>query len=230
MSRGTVRLLIAATLLALVVAVAPAAATAATTPVDAEPVPARMAALGDSITRAFHADCGLAQDCPAQSWATGTSDDVDSHAERLAALDPAMSQADNLAVTGATSADLPSQAAQVDAGTGYVTVLIGANDACTDTTSQMTDVSTFTANIGAAFSTLAALDPQPRVFVSSIPDLHQLWEVGRASSSARFAWWLYDICQSMLDNPLSTAEADQNRRQVVLERVADYNAALASTC
>ena len=230
MTRGPWTLPTVVTVLALVTVVAPTAASAQQAPLDTAPVPERMAALGDSITRAFHTDCGLAQDCPAQSWATGSSDGVDSHAERLAALDPTMTQADNLAVTGATSADLPSQASRVAPGTAYVTVLIGANDACTDTTSQMTDTATFAANVGEAFDTLAALDPQPRVFVSSIPDLYQLWEVGRTSGSARFAWWLYGICQSMLEDPLSTADADVNRRQLVVDRVVDYNAALASAC
>ena len=38
--------------------------------------------------------------------------------------------------------------------------------------------------------------------VASIPDIDKLWEVGSKSSSARFVWGLYKICQSMLKNPL----------------------------
>jgi len=48
-----------------------------------------MAALGDSITRAFAA-CGRGGDCVETSWATGTIKDLDSHAQRLTIANRAM--------------------------------------------------------------------------------------------------------------------------------------------
>ncbi len=198
---------------------------------SAEPVPASMASLGDSITRAFNA-CGWYVDCAGRSWSTGgSSDGVSSHFERLRALDPTMTAAYNDARTGATVGDLAGQA-QTAAGqhAGYVTILIGANDACTSSVSTMTSVSAFEASFRAAMS---ALDPDrsgTKVFVASIPDIYRLWEVGKDSSSARTAWSLFGICQSMLDNPTSTDPTDEARRQTVRNQVIDFNAKMVSVC
>lgn len=197
----------------------------------AEPVPASMASLGDSITRAFNA-CGWYVDCPSRSWSTGGGNDaVDSHFERLRALDSTMASAYNEAETGAKAADLPAQAqAARTRGAGYVTVLIGANDACTSSESTMTDVATFRGHVDAA---LATLDPDNRdvnVQIATIPDVYRLWQVGKGSGSARNAWSAFGICQSMLDNPTSTDPADEARRQRVRQRVIDFNAELVAAC
>lgn len=197
----------------------------------AEPVPASMASLGDSITRAFNA-CGWYVDCTGRSWSTGGSGDgVTSHFERLRALDPTMSSSYNDARTGAKVADLPSQAqSALNQNAGYVTILIGANDACTSTEGGMTSVDDFRDRFASA---LAILDPNSRdvnVFVASIPDVHRLWEVGKNSGSARTAWNTFNICQSLLDNPTSTAQADVDRRQRVRQRVIDFNQAMVDEC
>jgi hypothetical protein len=68
------------------------------------------------------------------------------------------------------------------------------------------------------------------VLVASIPDLRRLWQVGKNSSAARSAWSAYGICQSMLARPLSTDQADVDRRARVRQRVVDYNAVLADVC
>jgi lysophospholipase L1-like esterase len=206
--------------------VAPAAAE------SAEPlaVPASMASLGDSITRGFNA-CGWFFDCTSRSWSTGANDGVTSHYERLQGIDPTMSSRSNLARSGAKVNELPAQAqAAVDRAAGYVTVLIGANDACTSSEDTMTSVADFQVSVTAALDILAASPTPPAVLVASIPDVHRLWEVGKDSSSARTAWSTYQICQSMLANPTSTADADVERRARVRQRVADYNGVLAATC
>jgi lysophospholipase L1-like esterase len=107
---------------------------------------------------------------------------------------------------------------------------MGANDACTDTEAQMTPVADFTEQFRTAMDTLAAQSSQPKVLVASIPDLYRLYLVGKDSSSARSAWSAYNICQSMLANPLSTDQADEDRRARVRQRVVDYNSALAEVC
>lgn len=194
-------------------------------------VPSRMASLGDSITRAFNA-CGWYVDCTSRSWSTGSaSDAVTSHFERLRSIDSTMSSNLNYAKTGAKAADLPGQAASAaGSGAGYVTILMGANDACTSTEAGMTSVSAFRSSFASALQTLNPDENGPQVFVASIPDVHRLWEVGHVSWSARNAWNSFDICQSLLANPTSTDEADVARRGRVQERVADYNAAMAEVC
>jgi lysophospholipase L1-like esterase len=195
------------------------------------PPPSSMAALGDSITRGFDA-CGWFTDCTASSFATGTTASVKSHYTRIVAVNSAMTgHANNDAKTGAKAADLNGQAtAAVGQKVQYVTILIGANDACTSTEAGMTPVATFRSQIDAALATLKTGLPTARVLVLSIPDIKRLWEIGKGSSGARTAWSLYGICKSMLANPTSTATADAARRDRVRQRVVDFNTNLAEAC
>ncbi|MEV4478097.1 GDSL-type esterase/lipase family protein [Micromonospora coxensis] len=205
----------------------------ATTPAvaDAGPPPSSMASLGDSITRGFNA-CGWYTDCTSRSFSTGDYASVNSHYLRIRALNPTIGGRNhNDARSGAKSADMYGQAGTaVSQGVDYVTMLIGANDACTSSESTMTPVSTFRANIDAALNRLRAGLPNARVLVVSVPDIHRLWYVGKGSSSARSAWSLFGICQSMLANPTSTQQADVDRRNRVRQRVVDFNTQLAQAC
>lgn len=218
-------------LLAAVVLVSSVALAAGPANADAGPPPSSMASMGDSITRGFNA-CGWYVDCPSRSFSTGTDSAVNSHYLRVRAVNPAINGRNhNVARTGAKSADMPGQAdAAVAQNVGYVTMLIGANDACTSSESSMTPVATFRANIDAALSRLKSGLPNARVFVISIPDVHRLWTVGRNDLLARTAWSLFGICQSLLANPTSNAQADVDRRNRVRQRVVDYNTQLAQAC
>ncbi|SCF26592.1 Lysophospholipase L1 [Micromonospora viridifaciens] len=199
--------------------------------VAATPAPNSMASLGDSITRGFNA-CGWYVDCTARSFSTGDDTGVNSHYLRIRTVNPAIQGRNhNDAKTGAKSADMYGQAGTaVSQGVDYVTMLIGANDACTSSESTMTPVATFRANIDSALNRIKAGLPNARVAVISIPDIHRLWYVGKDSGSARSAWSLFGICQSMLANPTSTAQADVDRRARVRQRVVDYNTQLAQAC
>ena len=110
-----------------------------------------------------------------------------------------------------------------------VTILIGANDACTSSTSNMTPTGTFRTNIDTALTTLATKGVE-HVAIASIPDIYQLWSVYRTSSSARFTWGLYKICQSMLANPSKTDAINEARRQTVRDHVIALNAELTAAC
>jgi lysophospholipase L1-like esterase len=226
---ATLLSLLTLVLVTALVGAAPASAGRAK-PGSSTAYPASMASLGDSITRGFNAS-GWFSDWPARSWSTGTETAVNSHYTRLRALNRKMGSAYNDARSGAKMAELATQAAQARSqGARYVTVLMGANDACTDTEAQMTPVTTFREQFAAGLQALAAQTTPPKVLVASIPDLHRLWSVGKDSSSARSAWSAYGICQSMLADPTSTDETDQARRTRVRERVEAYNAELASVC
>src|SRR5690606_22150129 len=137
----------------------------------------------DSITRGFNA-CGFFVDCPSRSFSTGTSSDVNSHYLRILAVNPDVSGNNvNAAQSGARAADMPGQAAAVvAAGAEYVTLLIGANDACTSSEASMTPVATFRSHIDNALATLKAGLPDARVLVISIPDIKRLWEVGHTNA------------------------------------------------
>jgi PKD repeat protein len=94
----------------------------------------------------------------------------------------------------------------------------------------MTSVATFTSQLQSALAVLASGDPTADVFIASIPDVYHLWDVLKDNSSARSAWSTYGICQAMLANPLSTAQADVDRRATVRQRNIDFNGALANAC
>ncbi len=197
--------------------------------VAATPPPNSMASMGDSITRGFNA-CGWYVDCTSRSFSTGDYSSVNSHYLRIRAVNPNIRNY-NDAKTGAASADMYGQAGSaVSQGVEYVTMLIGANDACTGSESTMTSVATFRANIDSALNRIKAGLPAARVAVISIPDIYRLWYVGKDSSSARSAWSLFGICQSMLANPTSTSQTDVDRRARVRQRVIDYNTQLAQSC
>lgn len=217
-------LALATGLVAVLLPATPAAA-------DPGPPPSSMASMGDSITRAFNAS-GWYSDWPSRSWSTGTYSSVNSHYRRILSKNSAISGKNyNDAESGAKADDMPGQATSVvSRNVQYVTILIGANDACTSSESSMTSVATFRSHINTALNTLKAGLPNAKIAVSSIPDIKRLWFIGKGDSSARSAWSLFGICQSMLENPTSTAQADEDRRNRVRQRVIDFNAQLAQAC
>src|SRR5215211_1601324 len=157
----------------------------------APPLPSSMAAIGDSITRAYDVCCTYG-DHPGQSWSTGSTsyDGITSHYERIRQRNPAITgRGYNDAVSGAKMAAAPTQAAQaVNQGARYVTILLGANDLCTSSPSAMTPIETFRAQFSQAMATLMAQDQDRYVLVSSIPNIYQLWQVLHTNSLARWAW------------------------------------------
>ena len=192
--------------------------------------PNSMASMGDSITRAFNS-CGWYVDCTSRSWSTGDDTYVNSHRLRIRAINPYFGAAYNDARSGAKASDMAGQASTaVSQRVQYVTMEIGANDACTSSEASMTSVATFRSQIDAALGTLKGGLPDSKVFIASVPDIKRLWFIGKDSGTARFYWSLGGICQSMLANPTSTNQADIDRRNRVQQRVIGFNSQLAQAC
>jgi lysophospholipase L1-like esterase len=192
-------------------------------------LPRSMASTGDSITRAFDATgngCFLS-DCPQYSWSTGSDRSVDSHYLRILASNRKIKgHAYNDAKSGAKMADLNGQlAAAANRNVDYVTILMGANDLCTSTPATMTSVDTFTSQFRSALANYVAQRPNSKVFVSSIPNIYQLWSSLHTNVTAQATWNVFGICQSMLS--LGNDDAD---RQQVVDREAAFNQALATEC
>ena len=192
--------------------------------------PSSIASTGDSITRAYN-DCWFPYvDCPSASWSTGTSSY--SHYRRIQSVNPGITgRSSNHAVTGADMADLAGQIqGAIGRGAQYVTVLMGANDVCASSEAAMTPVAVFRDQFAAAMASLATGLPNARVFVSSIPDIHQLFSLYRYDLAANSVWAIAGICQSMLAYPFSNLAGDVARRARVRQRNIDYNAVLAEVC
>lgn len=207
-------------------------ASATLTASAAPAYPRSIASTGDSITRAYNTGWFPYVDNPSASWSTGTNSTVRSHYTRLLALQPLISgHAYNDAKSGAKMVDL---AGQMTTAAGqrvdYVTVLMGGNDVCTSSESTMTSVTNFRAQFTSAMNVITTKSPSTLVYVVSIPNVYQLWNVLKSNGTARAVWWTFGVCQSMLANPESTAQADVDRRARVLQRDVDFNSALAQVC
>jgi len=205
----------------LITGIAPTATATA-----APAYPSSMGALGDSITRAYDVCCSYA-DHPGKSWSTGTdSDSIASHYERLLQLNPAISgHASNAAVTGAKMSAGAAQAGTLPMGVQYVTILLGANDVCTSSISTMTNVDTFKGQFQNTLNAVYAKSPNALVFVSSIPNVYQLWLTLHTNFAARLVWSAAKICQSML-----SGSNTESQRQAVLTQEKAFNDAMASVC
>jgi lysophospholipase L1-like esterase len=201
---------------------APASAAAAPA------LPNSMAALGDSITRAYDVCCSYS-DHPGQSWSTGGSwyDGISSHYERIRRRNSAIAgHAHNDAVTGAKMSAANGQASAAAAQhVAYVTILLGANDLCTSSPSTMTSTDNFKGQFSQAMATLKQQLPHARIFVSSIPDIYQFWKVLHTNRVARTVWATANICPSML----GATKTEAQRQQVVARELA-FNQILADTC
>jgi lysophospholipase L1-like esterase len=218
-------------------------------PASAVAPPKVMAALGDSITRAYNTagteftpgTCPLLRggnvfdlDCPPNSWSTGTNPAVNSQFQRIQAIDPDRNPvAYNDAVSGARASGLNSQA-QVAAAqdADYVTIEIGGNDACRSSISAQTPTATFKSQVKSALDTLVTDDPKVYIQMLSIPDINQLHTnfTSPPNPDALLRWSAFNTCQALLANPLSTEQADVDRRAAFRAQVIAYNGALADVC
>jgi lysophospholipase L1-like esterase len=225
-------------------------------PASAIPVPKVMAALGDSITRGYNSagteftrgTCPMLRggnvfdlDCPTNSWATGTNPAVNSQFQRIEAIHPEgpVPVAHNYAVSGARAAtqrsiDLFSQAQRLAAeeDPDYVTIEIGANDACRPSIADQPATDTFRRQVEKSLDELVEGDPQVYIQMLSIPDINQLWAIFTSPPNldALLRWSAFGTCQALLANPLSTAQADVDRRAAFRAQVIAYNGALAEAC
>jgi lysophospholipase L1-like esterase len=188
--------------------------------------PSRMAALGDSITRAYNVDGSNWFEHPEHSWSTGydSGDGFESHYERLLKLNRKISGYNyNDAVSGARMRDLAGQADRaVSQGAQYVTIQMGGNDLCTSSLESMTPTETYRTQFRAAADKLkAGLPSGAVVYVTSVPDVYLLWKAYDGHWGAEWTWDAFDICQSLLSN--SRTEAD---RQLVRQRNIEFNQVL----
>jgi lysophospholipase L1-like esterase len=214
-------------LLAIVASAAVAALTSCAV-APAAAYPDSMASTGDSITRAFDISAfHLLSDAPQYSWATGTDAAASSQYKRILARHGAIAGHEfNDGMTGATMRDLDAQArTAASQRIGYLTVLMGANDLCTPTIAGMTPTATFQAQFDTALRDFASSNPKAKIFVSSIPNLYQLWSTLHANPAARYVWQTFGICQSMLSGTNTEAQ-----RQQVLGQEQQDNKALQTVC
>ena len=186
--------------------------------------PSSIAALGDSITRAFNTGRIPFRDSPSYSWATGTQ--VSSPARRLR-----LRLAYNDAKDGARMRDLPGQASRAaEQEADHVLILMGANDVCHGGVSAMTSVARYRSDFEAGMQILTTRLPDARIHVLSVPDLYRLWQIESGRFLARTAWRFLHPCEALLERPRSKAAEDVARRSLVRNRVMSFNRVLQDVC
>jgi lysophospholipase L1-like esterase len=196
--------------------------------------PDSMGALGDSITQAANVDIFHLGNNPQLSWSTGTDSSVQSLYLRILAGNPNINGKNfNYSVSGAKMTGLNGQAVNLNAtpgGVEFVTIELGGNDVCTSNEASMTAVADYRMQFQTGMNTLTIGFPNRRIFVASVPDVYQLWALLHTNENARNAWSGFNICQSLLLNPLSMDPPDVQRRTNVRQRNIDFNTQLAEVC
>lgn len=175
------------------------------------------------------------------SWSTGLDreSDVLSHAGRIGHYWGSHRRiaVHNFAVSGAESQDIEDQ---VDAmrdwsythlgrrAPEYVTLLVGANDACGESIDEMTPVSRFQSNVRHNIQRILASDSRTKILVSSLPNIENLRNVAynaRLRLIPPFTrcyklWEAANLC------PTLTMLNTKRERNAVAARIIEYNDAL----
>lgn len=203
-------------------------------PASTLPLPAMLAAIGDSYTQAWSVSPTYRKDHPGYSWAVGTvkGDGVFSLRERFEALGDKLTVID-AATSGRKMSDAARQATVIVAaarklppgGTAYVAIELGTNDLCDDPT---TAPDIFEAQLRSAIATLrSGLPAGSRILMLSIPDFSHFRDITQADPKAKATLNLpanSRMCAPFLgsNSPLTIQDAQQV--------LALYNATLARVC
>lgn len=143
----------------------------------------------------------------------------------------------NVAVSGAESQDIEDQVESMRdwayerlgrRAPDYVTLLVGANDACGETPEEMTSVTRFQNNVRRNVQRILASDQRTKILISSLPNIEKLRNVANNARLRLFPpftrcqhlWESANLCPTltMLDSPRD--------RNAVAARIIEYNDAL----
>jgi lysophospholipase L1-like esterase len=184
--------------------------------------------LGDSISLGVNA-CAQPGECRAASWVLGSDPAVDSLANRIEHQTGRRPKIANGAVSGGTVGSLEQTVGTVVAAKPQlVTILIGANDACTANVAAMTGADEFRSTYAKVLDAVLDGVPDARVLALSVPNLYRLSLLGQESPEVRGAWSQLGICGSLMGSAGAGAGAPQGAG--VRQRVDDYNRAIAELC
>jgi lysophospholipase L1-like esterase len=109
----------------------------------------------------------------------------------------------------------------------YVTLLIGANDACAETPEEMEDLGTFYARFYMVTEELLWNSPKTHVLVSHLPNIEKIRAIAKDASVFGFDTLGITTCQDLWETinlcPTFTTLSDPIERQKVSTRISQYN-------
>lgn len=176
-------------------------------------------AIGDSISTGFNAkNFGDNLDF---SWGSGGSAKIDSHLKKLGIMGYLV-QGYNNAKAGATIINLKSQIDSVISNkSDYVTMTLGANDVCGWPRNHQDKLLEFEENLELELTRAVQYNPKIAFIVSPVPNLYNLWEIGRNHGSCQSRWDFFNICSPLLNSRRTSEE-----RETFMSRWNDINQAL----
>ena len=196
-----------------------------------EPVPINQFNIGDSIGEGEAANGTIGDPNHQTVWSTGYDggDIVESLNERLERTDSDHYDENNVerdrflnqAMSGSVMAHFAGQAQRVaqeavnmpSGKAGMVTILLGSNDVCADSMSEMTDPGLFETQYRAGLDVLAGA-PFPEdvtLQIASIPDIYWLWNAKRGDFYCRLLAWPFVPCQNLLENAADDCASSTSR-------------------
>ena len=183
--------------------------------------------IGDSISTAMNSNgWGNRKQ---NNWSTGTTRNrnLRSHFHKLQQLFQKKVEPYNFAVAGATSYDIASQVGKLlPYNPDYVTILIGANDACHWKKDYHKQLNEFKKNINNAVKRLIAHNPQVKLLLVPIPNMYHLWKTVHQKGSCQMRWNLFNVCSNLLDSDRTEKERLAFQQRIVfandyLEEIAN---------
>jgi lysophospholipase L1-like esterase len=189
-----------------------------------------VAVIGDSASSAENS-CGEQLLCYDNSWAGGSNKAVNSIVTRLAKAEKHRVATFNYAYPGSRLRDLAPQAKKaVDQQVDAIILLVGANDFCQESTSQMTSAARYTKDMRTLITDLHQALPKTKLFIASVPDPRKVYTAGANSTQILGYWSSHDICRSLLRDPTDDSISAQQRRSQVEQRASQYNQAIETLC
>lgn len=194
---------------------------------SAQTYPSSMATIGDSISRGAVTDNTIDDDQPEHVWSTGyeAGDGVNSHLERIRVAVPS-AVGNNNAWNGAQSDDLLAQAnTSVSQGVQYVTIQMGGNDICGDSSAEMTPLDTWNYRWNEAIDVLQAGLPGADILVTATANVRRVYDVGRSNFGCILKWNILAFCKNMLVNGSTQRTEATNMNIAYVNALASITAA-----
>jgi lysophospholipase L1-like esterase len=189
-----------------------------------EPTSFVMGALGDSITTAFDSYHILSEKSGNWSSGWGKFEDFESHKIKLEKLLEKPVVAFNMAIPGVTSRMLGFQTKRLlkkAKAPDYVTILIGANDACRWKDNYKKDLEKYKNNVASSVANLTLANPKVKILLVPVPNMNRLWELGKDNKKCLAVWRGLNLC-----NPLFGRNVTDEGRERFSERIKGINSTL----
>lgn len=138
------------------------------------------------------------------SWSTGSSEDIFSHAQRIEELSGKKIKVFNGAISGAGTWSLNEEVTNLliwskknlrENAPDYVTLEIGANDACIDKgDTESTSVAEYSSQVQSTVNKLIKENPKIKILISGIPNVPK---VKRTVENSRLGLLLFPHCKDI---------------------------------